>query len=82
MKLQIGDRIRITAIPDWAYIHPDTIKVFEKLVARNRSVRISAIDDYGNPRYECRFRNGNGVWEYHYLAILEGENNWIKVKSL
>jgi hypothetical protein len=51
--LQVGDWIRITGIagvgvPGY-YIHKNTVRVYKKLVSRNRPVRIREIDEYGTP---------------------------------
>jgi hypothetical protein len=82
--LRVGDRIRIIAIPGEGvpgyYMHRDTKRVFKKLVARGRSVRIAWIDEYGSPWYACRFRMKNGRWDVHHLAVLDGETNWVMVK--
>lgn len=83
--LGVGDRIRIIGIPGAGvpgyYLHPDTKRVFKKLVARRRSVRIARIDEYGSPWYVCRFRKKNGQWEWHSLAVCGLDNNWVRVKS-
>lgn len=62
------------------YLHSDTKYVFKKLIVRRRAVRIARIDEYGSPWYTCRFRMKNGRWEYHYLAICDFDNNWVRVK--
>jgi hypothetical protein len=62
-------------------LHRDTRRVFKKLIARRRPVRIARIDEYGSPWYSCRFRMKDGRWEWHDLAVLEGEDNWIPVKT-
>jgi hypothetical protein len=82
--LKVGDRIRIVGMPGEGvpnyYLHRDTKQVFKKLIARRRSVRIAEIDEYGSPWYTCRFRTRSGRWELHYLAVLELDNNWVRVK--
>jgi len=81
--LKVGDRIRIIKLPGEGvpgyYLHPDTKRVFKKLVARGRSVRIARIDEYGSPWYNCRFRIKSGRWEYHDLAVCNLDNNWVRV---
>ena len=77
--LKINDRIRIVAVPDCSYIHTGTVRVFKKLIARNRPVRISRIEN-GIPWYNCRFKRKNGTWDRHSLAVCEGETNWVLVK--
>jgi hypothetical protein len=83
--LKIGDRIRILELPgkDVAeyYLHLDTRRIYKKLILRGTSLRISRIDEYGAPWYECRFRRKNGAWEFHTLAVFESDRNWVKVKA-
>jgi len=81
--LKVGDRVRITGIaghgvPDYV-ISRDTVRVYKKLIARGRSVRINRIDEYGSPWYHCRFRTGDGKWEHHFLSVSGSDNNWVKV---
>jgi hypothetical protein len=82
-ELKVGDRIRIIAIPGEGvpgyYMHRDTRRVFKKLIARGRSVRIARIE-WDMPWYICRFRMKNGKWEGHFLAVCVGDNNWLRVK--
>jgi hypothetical protein len=83
-KLKVGDRIRITGIPGEGvagyHILPETVRVYKKLIARKRAVRICTIDEYGSPWFACRFRKA-GKWEQHFLAVYDTDNNWIAVKS-
>lgn len=62
------------------YLHRDTRRVFKKLVARGRAVRITRVDEYGSPWYTCRFRTKSGRWEGHDLAVCGLDNNWVMVK--
>jgi hypothetical protein len=82
--LRVGDRIRIVGIPGEGvpgyYLLPETKRVFKKLVKRGRSVRIAWIDEYGSPWYRCRFRMKDGRWDWHHLAVFEGDNNWVPVR--
>ena len=86
-ELKIGDRIRILSVPhgtdaEYYWISKDTVRVFKKIIARKRSVRISEIDEDGTPWYTCKFKRKNGTWEWHYMAVLEGDgDNWVKVKK-
>ncbi len=85
-KLKVGDRIRILCPPnecvqDYGYIHKDTVRIFKKIAARKRSVRIDRIDEYGTPWYSVRFRRKDGSWEYHCLNVMTGEANWVPVKK-
>ena len=81
--LKVGDRIRIIAIPGDGvpgyYMHRDTRRVFKKLIARKRSVRIDRIE-WDMPWYTCRFRTKNGKWETHFLGVAPDDNNWVMVK--
>lgn len=76
--LKIGDKIRIVSIPS-GYLHKDTRETYKKLIERNRSVRISSIDEFGQFWYNCRFKNENGNWIHHSLSVIKTDNNWIKV---
>lgn len=76
-ELQVGDRIRLVEIPkeflqEGYYIHRDTLRVYKKLLARRRSLRIHEIDEGGLPWVHCRFRRKNGRWEHHFLALNHG----------
>src|SRR5436853_7196518 len=76
-KLRVGDRIRLVEVPleffqEGYYIHRDTSRVYRKLVARRRSLRVYAIDEYGLPWVQCRFRRRDGRWEWHALAVNHG----------
>ncbi|MCE9568273.1 MAG: hypothetical protein K8U57_40250 [Planctomycetes bacterium] len=83
--LKVGDRIRIIGIPgdgiSGYQIFPETARVYKKLVARGRSVRIYQIDEDGSPWFACRFRTKAGKWEYHFLAVSDTDSNWIAVKG-
>jgi len=84
-ELNVGDRVRIVSIPGEGIpgyiLMPETRRVFKRLIARRRPVRIARIDEYGSPWYDCRFRNRKGRVEYHSLSIMENETNWVPVKS-
>lgn len=79
--IKIGDRIKIVSQPirygekDY-YIHADTVRVFNKLIKRNRPVRISTIDEFGT-WYKCRFKE-RGKWHWHSLAVTDSDKNWVK----
>jgi hypothetical protein len=82
-KLKVGDRIRITAVPGEGIpgytIHKDTVRVYKKIMARKRSVRIREIDEYGSPWYMVKFKKGK-KWEYHFMVVAECDTNWVPVK--
>jgi hypothetical protein len=44
------------------------MRVYKKLVARKRPLRIAWIDEYGHPWIVCRFRE-KGRWHWHSLAF-------------
>lgn len=83
-ELKVGDRIRILKIPGEGIanytLHRDTKRVYKKLIARGKSVRICRIDEFGSPWYRCRFRTKDGEWERHWLAVCDWDNNWVVVK--
>ncbi|MBP3956050.1 hypothetical protein J8F10_12230 [Gemmata sp. G18] len=82
-ELKVGDRIRITGVPGDGIpgyqIHAETVRVYKKLVARGRAVRIYEIDEYGAPWFACRFRTKNKKWEHHFLAVYDTDTNWVPV---
>lgn len=71
-----GDRIRITKVPGGC--QPETVDVYERIIARKRPVRIYEVDEYGTPWYEVRIRV-EGRIEYHHLAVMEEDENWVWV---
>jgi hypothetical protein len=81
--LRVGDRIRIVKMP-WdanapgRIFMPETRRLFKKLIARRRSVRVFQIDEYGKPWIQCRFQRRNGTWEHHSLAV--DDDSWVRVK--
>ena len=83
-NLKVGDRIRIISVPGVGipnyWIHKDTVQVFKKIIARKRGVRIDRIDEDGTPWYTVRFKLKGGKWAWNFLAVLEGETNWVAVR--
>lgn len=81
--LRVGDRIRIIRLPGEGvpgyFLHPDTRRVFKKLMARGRSVRIARIDGQGAPWFACRFRRKGERLEWHELAVCQSDKNWVRV---
>jgi hypothetical protein len=61
------------------FIHRDTMRVYQQLLARKRSLRICEVDEYGSPWIECRFRRKNGRWEWHSLSF--DHDGFIRVKA-
>ena len=83
-KLRLGDRVRLVRLPsEWNnsryYVPPCTRRLYKKLIARRRSVRVYEIDEYGRPWISCRFPRKNGKWEYHALSV--DDDSWVKVKK-
>jgi hypothetical protein len=81
--LRVDDRVRIVKLPWYAdipgYIFPDcTRRLYRKLIARGRALRVFEIDEYGFPWVRCRFRMKNGRWEHHWLMI--DDDSWVRVK--
>lgn len=81
-ELRVGDRIRIVRLPGQKvpgyYLPPMSRRVYKRLIARRRSVRISSIDEWGVPWFWCRFRQKNGSWDHHALGV--NDDSWEKVK--
>jgi len=80
MNLEIGDEIKILSIPG-NVVHRDTRRAYRYLVKRKRPVKIYEIDEYGHPWYEFRMRNPRGKLETHFMNIMEGDDNWRKIKK-
>jgi hypothetical protein len=81
-RLKVGDLVRITDVAgngakDY-YLHPETRRVYKKIIARNRPVRINRIA-YGEPWYTVGFKRKDGSWEWHDLSVNDSDNNWEKV---
>jgi hypothetical protein len=83
-ELKVGDRVRLKEIPPeflrkGYYIHRDTMRVYRKLLARGRSLRIREIDEYGSPWIYCKFPRTGGSWEWHSLAF--DHDGFVRVKA-
>lgn len=81
-ELKVGDRIRIIGVPHGPNEDTpiETIQVFQRLIYRNRSVRIAYIQD-DLPWFECRFRTPGGDWVYHSIGLLPEEGHlWKRVQ--
>jgi len=81
--LKVGDRVRLVHLPG-EYVQPHTLhretrRLYKRLLARRRSVRVCKVDELGLPWIKCQFRRKNGRWEYHYLLI-STESGWTRVK--
>ncbi len=83
-ELRVGDRIRIVGMP-WDADAPgyffasETRRLFKKLIARGRPLRVFEIDEYGLQWVACRFHRRDGSWEHHRLAV--NDDSWVRVKS-
>ena len=82
--LRVGDRIRIVRLPSGVdrpgYVfHPCTRRLYKKLIARRRPLRVYEIDEWGLPWIACRFRKEDDTWEHHFLAV--NDDSWVRVKS-
>jgi hypothetical protein len=76
-KSKVGDQIRLTEIPPeflqvGYYVHLETMRLYKKLLARRRSLRVHEIDKDGFPWIWCRFRRKDGRLEWHKLAFNHG----------
>jgi hypothetical protein len=76
-ELRIGDRIRIVEIPSEFFqkgylIHPCSLRAYQKLTSRGRSLRVARIDAWGVPWVDFRFKRRDGKWEWHSLAVNHG----------
>jgi len=81
--LAVGDRVRFVRMPSGVdapgYTFPlCTRRLYEKLIARGRSVRVYEIDKHGYPWIACKFRRWNGRWHYHSLMIYD--DSWVQVR--
>jgi len=73
-QLRVGDKVRLVEIPPeffsvGYFVHASTMRVYRKLLARDRPLRIRMIDFAGAPWVQCRFRRKSGGWETHDLAF-------------
>jgi hypothetical protein len=82
--LRVGDRVRLAEYPPeflqkGYHILPETVRVYKKLLARGRPLRVFRIDEYGHPWVQCRFRRRDGRWEHHWLAF--NHDGLVRVKK-
>ncbi len=83
-SLRVGDRIRLVEYPPEFLqpgycIHPDTVRVYKKLLKRKTSLRVYEIDEYDSPWIACRFRGRDGRYEWHTLRV--DHDGIVKVQS-
>jgi hypothetical protein len=73
-RLKVNDRVRLVHMPT-PYsdpnrgLHPDTRRAYEKLIKRNRPLRVYKVDKWKRPWVRFQFRLRNGKFEYHGLQI-------------
>ena len=73
-RLKVGDRVRIVQMPtDFSqpgyFVHRHTLRAYRKLIARNRPLRVSKIDDWKMPWVRFQFRRKDGRIEYHSMRF-------------
>ncbi len=66
-------------MPPVSWMHPDTKKVYETIIARKRPVRICDLSHDGHPVFKCVIVE-NVETHHHWLTIYPKEDNWVKVK--
>jgi hypothetical protein len=82
-SLRVGDRIRIVRMP-WdadapgRTFLPETRRLYRKLIARGRSLRVCRLDEHGLPWVACRFPLRDGRWEHHWLVV--NDDSWVRVR--
>ncbi len=74
--LQVGDRIRITQMPSefsspGYFLHEDTRKLYEHLVAEQAILTVETIDSTNRPLIGYIWIQ-DGVEEFHALAVNHG----------
>ena len=84
VRIRAGDFIRIVRLPgafdEPGYrVHPDTRRVFRRLLRRGRPLRVFDVDRQGLPWVRCQFRGRDGRWIYHSLAV--EPDAWVKVRK-
>lgn len=72
-ELKVGDKVLLVTLPPeffqpGYYIHKDTLRVYKRVLARNKPLRVYEIKD-GLPWVQVRFTNKAGKKEWHYLAF-------------
>lgn len=72
-ELQVGDKVLLVTLPsefhqpDY-YIHKDTLRIYKRILARNKPLRICEIKD-GLPWVQIRLTTKAGKKEWHFLAF-------------
>jgi hypothetical protein len=79
-SLRVGDRIRITALPDeiWAP-HGETRALFDHLIAKCVPVTVNRVDDDGYPWIEYSYRDSDGCRVWEFLLIKHDDFELIEV---
>jgi hypothetical protein len=81
-NLKVGDRIRIVRLPPiWStpgYVVPiSSRRVFVRLIARGRPLRIRDVDERGQAWVWWRVRRANGRVVHHGITVDDG--CWVRV---
>lgn len=81
--LKVGDRIRLTSMPDeWSVegytVMPESVSFMKAMIRRTWPSRIVEIDEYGSPWIHARVRF-RGKLRFHSWAIMES-TGWRRVK--
>jgi hypothetical protein len=76
----VGDRVRIVRLPSiWDRpdyrVDPSTQRLYRRLIARKRSMRVFWIDEFDQPWIQGRHRDKSTWWT---LAI--SDDSWVRVK--
>ena len=80
--LRVGERIRLVAMPSEfagadCEVHPDTQRVYGRLIATRRVLRINEIDERGLPWIAVQFREDDGRMGDHDLAF--NHDGWVRL---
>jgi hypothetical protein len=72
-KLKVGDSVRLVEVPPeflqpGYYVHPETMRLYKKLIERRRPLRIRLVDKFG-PWIHCKTRHKRYGWQYHSLLL-------------
>ncbi len=75
-ELRLGDRVRIVRLPSGVdqpgyTFHPQTRRLYVRLIASGKSFQIREIDRWGYPRIHVQVRRKCGAVEHHTLALCD-----------
>jgi hypothetical protein len=89
-KLQIGDRLRVLAVPTADLQQREreifarsedagsTANAIERIIKERPLVEIARVDEYGSAWFDVELRDETGNVEYHSLAIMD-DDSWEKL---